>query len=152
MDVELVPAYSDRKLFLELAKDYIDTLHKFDSSIRWDEPTWHDAVWASSFIMQERTVQGFIVSEIVHYKVFPDMLYIGEFYVVPEERLKGIGIAAVETLVKDWHEDVFLYILHGNFAAKAFWGEVEHRLKWERTQRPEIRQENGCELRVYHVG
>ena len=151
MKIQLVPAYSDRELFLKLAKDYVDTLHRYDSSIRWDELTWTDNVWSAYFIMEERTIQGFVVKETIPYKVFPNMLYIAEFYVVPEARQRGVGMATVETLVKDWDEDVFLYILKDNFAAKAFWGAVEQRLGWERAYRPEVKEEKGCELRVYHV-
>ena len=151
MEIQLIPVYTDRKLFLDMARDYVDTLHEYDSSIRWDELTWQDNVWSAYFIMEDRTIQGFVVKEEIPYKVFPDMLYIMEFYVVPESRGRGVGTAAVEALVKDWHEDVFVYILKDNFTAKAFWSAVENKLGWERIQRPEIRNEKGCELRVYHA-
>lgn len=151
MNIELVPAYTDRKLFMEMAKDYIQTLRQFDRKIIYDESTWQDAAWISSFILEDRTIQGFITKEEVQFKVFPDMLYIGEFYIVPEARKRGVGLNAVKVLMENWHDDVFLYILNGNFAAKAFWGAVEQKLGWKRISRPEVRQEENCELRVYQT-
>lgn len=149
MKVELIPCYTDRKLFLEMARDYIETLAEFDHSIRWDEGTWSEYMWESCFILESRTIQGFICKQEIPFKVYADALYIAEFYVVPDARGRGVGTAAVEELVRNWNGDVFLYILHENFTAKVFWGAVEKKLGWRRVQRPEIRQEPGCELRAF---
>ena len=151
--VELIPAYGDRNLYIRMAKDYVKTLQQYDSEIIWDEGTWLEAMWHTDFIMEDRTVQGFVYSEIVPFNVFPDAFYIGEFYVVPEARLRGIGTEAVKELMTSWKGDVYLYILHGNFPARAFWLSVEHEMGWKRIERPEISGggEN-CELRVYQQG
>lgn len=147
--VELIPAYGDRNLFIRLVRDYVNTLKEYDEMIIWDEATWLHAMWDAAFIMEDRTVQGFVVYETVSFNVYPAALYIAEFYVVPEARKRGIGMRAVKEVVKNWDGDIFLYILHGNFAARAFWLAVEHELGWKRINRPEIDEEANCELRVY---
>lgn len=150
--IELTPAYGDKNLYLRMAKDYVMELRKYDSEIVWDEVVWLDAMWHTDFIMEGRTVQGFVYSETVPFNIFPSALYIGEFYIVPEARLKGIGTEAVKELVKGWDGDIYLYILHGNFAARAFWLSVEHEMGWKRIERPEINDGANCELRVYQQG
>ena len=147
--VDLVPCYADRNLYLRLAKDYVKTLQQYDSEIIWDERTWLDHLWDANFIMEERTVQGFVNSETVRFNLYPDALYIAELYVVPEARRRGVGMEAVKALVKNWHGDVFLYILEQNRQVRLFWNVVEQELGWKRISRPEIRQEEGCELMVY---
>lgn len=149
--IELVPAYGDRNLFMRLAKDYVETLRQYDDQIVFDEVSWMHYLWNADFIMEDRTVQGFVVTQEVPFNVFPDALYIAEFYVVPEARKRGAGLEAVKALMRFWAGDVFLYILNGNFTGKAFWLAVEHELGWRRIQRPEIREEKGCELRVFQT-
>lgn len=149
--IELIPAYGDRHLFLRLAHDYVDTLHEYDEKVIWDEATWLGMLWNADFIMEDRTVQGFVVTRQVPFNVFPDCLYIAEFYVVPEARKRGVGKEAVKAMMNYWAGDVFLYILSGNFAARAFWMAVEKELGWKRIQRPEIPEEPGCELRVFQT-
>lgn len=151
MKIELVPCYLDRELFLRLAKDYIETLHKYDNAIIWDEDAMGRTIWDAQFIMEDRTIQGFIISEDVKFAVYKDVKYIAEFYVAPEARRRGVGIEAVKALLENWDGDVFLYILHGNFEGRAFWSAVEQKLGWIRIDRPEIRKEEGCELRVYET-
>ena len=149
MEIELVPCYSDKALFIRLAKDYIKTLRTFDSSIRWDEKTWEDMIWYAEFILEDRTIQGFVITEEVRFQVVSDLWYIAEFYIVPEARRKGLGLEAVKKIVSKWHGDVFLYVLKRNHVASLFWQSVEDKLGWKRNDRPEIRQERGCELRVF---
>jgi len=149
MNIDLVPCYTDRALFLRLAKDYIETLQKYDKAIVWDEVSMGHTIWNAKFIVEDRTIQGFVISEEVSFVVYDDAMYIEEFYVVPEARKQGVGKQAVKRLLENWNGDVFLYILHGNFEARAFWGAVEQELGWRRIERPEIRQEEGCELRVF---
>ena len=149
--IELVPCYTDRALFLRLAKDYVETLQVFDRTIRWDEATWSEYMWESRFILEDRTIQGFIITQEIQFKLYGDLLYISEFYIVPEARHKGIGEAAVKAACEKWHGDVFLYVLDHNFAAKGFWEAVESDFGWKRAWRPEIRQEKGCELRAYCI-
>jgi predicted acetyltransferase len=149
MGVELVPCYTDRALFLRLAKDYIETLREYDRKIVWDEMSVSEWIWHSQFIIEDRTIQGFLVTEEIDYKIYRDLLYIVEFYVVPEARMRGIGMGAVKQLMENWHGDVFFYVVHRNFGAKAFWSAVEQKLGWKRIDRPEIRQEEGCELRIF---
>ena len=151
MKIELVPCYLDRELFLRLAKDYIETLHKYDSSIIWDESAMSRTIWDAQFIMEDRTIQGFIISEDIKFTVYKDVKYIAEFYVAPEVRRRGVGKEAVKALLEHWDGDVFLYVLHENFEGRAFWSAVEQELGWRRIDRPEIRQEEGCELRVYDI-
>ena len=151
MNIELTPAYMDKPLFLRLAKDYVETLAQYDSTIRWDENVWSKAAWDAQFIMEDRTVQGFVITDTVSFHVFPDALCIEEFYVVPEARRKGIGLAAARAVTELSDKDVFLYILNGNREARLFWMAVESELGWEKIIRPEIKQEKGCELRVYHT-
>lgn len=139
----------DRPLFLDIAKDYVDALAQYDSSIRWDEVTWRNAIWRASFIMEDRTVQGFVITDTVPFHIFPSALYIAEFYVVPEARRRGLGIEAVKAITGHWSGDVFLYILKKNALARLFWADVEAELGWTRIERPEIQEEDGCELRVY---
>lgn len=151
MSVQLAPAYMDRPLFLGMAKDYIETLAQYDGTIRWDETIWGNAMWRAKFIMDERTVQGFVITDTVPFHVFPDALCIEEFYIVPESRRKGIGLEAVKAVTENTDKDVFLYIQNENREARLFWMAVESELGWERINRPEIQQERGCELRVYHT-
>ncbi len=149
MEIEFIPCYSDRELFLKMARDYVKTLHEYDSEIVWDLLTWENAVWNAKFILEDRTIQGFIITEEVEYRMYNDLLYITELYIVPEARKKGIALGAIKEAVKGWGGDIFLYILDRNFEAKMFWTIVEEKLGWKRVERPEIRQERGCELRVY---
>lgn len=149
MSVKLTPCALERELFLRMAEDYIATLREFDSTIRWDEPSWNHEAWHAKFIMEDRTVQGFVVTETVPFHLFPDALYIAEFYVVPEARRRDLGIEAVKAATEGWEGDVYLYILEKNTQAKLFWAAVEAELGWKRIERPEIRQEAGCELRVF---
>ena len=152
MSIELTPAYMDRPLFLRLAEDYVDTLSKYDSSIKWDEAAWTHKMWNARFIMDERTIQGFVVTEPVLFMIFEDALYIEEIYIVPEARRKGIGVEAVRKVMEKWNKDVFLYILDDNNPAKMFWNAVAVELGWKTINRTEFRQEEGCELRVYQQG
>lgn len=151
MNIELTTAYLDRPLFLSMAKDYIDTLALCDDRIRWDEATWRTNSWKARFIMEDRTVQGFIVYEIVPFDFYPPAVYIKEIYVVPEARRRGIATAAVKAAVGNWDGDVFLYILNENKGARLFWTDVEAELGWKKINRPEIDEEDGCELRVYQT-
>ena len=147
--IDLVPCYADRNLYLRLAKDYVKTLQQYDSEIIWDERTWLDHLWDANFIMEDRTVQGFLNKEKVQFDFYPPVLYIAEFYVVPEARKRRVGIEAVKEAIKGWSGDVFLYVLNQNRGARIFWNNVEAELGWKRINRPEIRQEEGCELMVY---
>jgi len=149
MEIKLSPAVMDRDLFLRMAKDYIATLQKYDENIVWDDASWERAAWQAQFIMEDRTVQGFAIAEVVPFSIFPNALYIAEFYVVPEARRRELGVEAVRAVTKNWNGDVFLYILEKNTQAALFWTAVEAELEWERIERPEIRKEAGCELRVY---
>lgn len=150
--VELIPAYGDKKLFLNMAKSYVEELAQYDSTIRWDELAWSDAIWKSSLIVEGRTIQGFVLSEMRVFNVFPAALYIAELYIVPEARKRGIGREAVKCVVNRWNGDIYLYVLKGNFAASAFWLDVEHEMGWKRIERPEIDREANCELRIYQQG
>ena len=139
----------DRCLFLRMAKDYVETLAQYDREIRWDEEVWSEAAFRARFIMEDRTAQGFAITEVVPFSLFPDALYIAEFYIVPEARRRGIGLEAVKGITERWDKDIFLYVLDRNTKAKLFWTYVENELNWKRIKRPEIRDENGCEKRVY---
>lgn len=147
--VELVPCSMDRDLFMRLAKGYVEELSQYDPEIKWDESVWSRSVWSTKFIMEDRTVQGFVMTEVTQFSVFPPALYIAEFYVVPDARKRHIGTDAVRVATAGWSGDVFLYMLDKNRAARFFWTDVEAELGWERIERPEIREESGCELRVY---
>ena len=151
MKVELVPCYTYKALFLRLAKDYIETLKRYDKRIVWDEKSVSGWLWNSWFILEDRTIQGFVTTEEVDFKIYRGLLYISEFYVVPESRRRGVGLAAVKALMESWRGDVFLYVLHGNFAAALFWEIVSNRLGWKRIERPGIREEEGCELLVFQT-
>ncbi len=147
--IELAQCAMDKDLYFRMAQDYVDTLSTYDNAIRWDEPSWAQGMWSSQFLMENRTAQGFAMTQRVHFNLFPDALYIAEFYVVPEARRKHLGTDAVRALTRDWSGDVFLYILDKNTPARIFWTDVEAELGWRQIQRPEIHQEPGCELRVY---
>lgn len=149
--IELASCSMDRNLFLRMAKDYAETLAQYDSEIRWDESAWLSSIWRANFIMEDRTAQGFVMTEHVPFAVYADALCISEFYIVPEARKRRVGMEAVRTVTKDWSGDVFLYILDQNTPARFFWTAVEGELGWKRIQRPEIREERGCELRVYQT-
>lgn len=150
--IELVPAYTEKKLFRDMLKDYLETLHKYDSRIRFEETTVEDIVWYTEFILSDGKVSGFALTEKVDFEGKSSLLYIGEFYIVPERRNKGIGLAAVKKITENWDGDLFLYVLDGNIRAEAFWNAVGSRLGWKCTDRPEIRREPGCRLRIYSVG
>ena len=147
--IELASCSMDRELFLRMAKDYVETLAQYDNEIQWDEAAWSKNAWAAQFIMEDRTAQGFIMTEVVPFSIFPSALYIAEFYVVPEARNRRVGMNAVKTATSSWDGDVFLYILDRNRPARFFLTDVEAELGWTRIERPEIKQEHGCELRVY---
>jgi len=151
MSVELTPAYMDKPLFLRLAKDYVETLAKFDKAIRWDEAAWTSAMWRAKFIMEDRTIQGFVLTEETQFDFYPPALYIQEFYIVPEERNKGVGLEAVKAAVKDWHGDIYFYCLKNNIQALLFWTSVAEKLEWRMIKRPEIREEPWCRLMVYQA-
>lgn len=151
MDIKLVPAYLDRKLFLKLAKDYVKELSQYDDMIRWDEPSWIGIMWMADLIITGGITCGFAIKEVVQFDGCPDALYISEFYIIPEVRRNGTGTAAVSALTKDWDGDVFLYILADNFAAKAFWNAVKKNNEWEEISRSEIKKEPGCFLKVYRT-
>lgn len=136
---------------MKLAKEYVSDLQKYDDSIVWDEDTWERAVWDAWFIKEDRMVQGFVITEEISFRVYKKLLYIEEFYVVPEERMRGVGLAAAKKLSEMWNGDVFLYILDRNSGAKWFWTMVEQKLGWKRIERGEIKEERGCELRVYQT-
>ena len=139
----------DKELFMRMAKDYTATLHGFDDEIVWDEVSWQRESWHAQFIMEDRTIQGFLITEIEPYHFFPDIFYIAEFYVVPEARRKRVGIEAVKAATEAWNGDIYLYVLDRNIQGKLFWTAVEAELGWKRIERPELHQEEGCELRVF---
>lgn len=151
MNVELAPCYLDVDLFLRMSKEYVEELRQYDNTIPWVEQEWKAAAWESSFFIEDRKIQGFAFIQHVKFEVFGDALYIGEFYVEPEARRRGLGFEAIKLLTREWHGDVFLYILDQNKKARFFWTAVEGQLGWKRIQRPEIREEKGCELRVYQT-
>ena len=151
MNIDLAPCYLDVDLFLRMAKEYVETLAEYDHTIRWDEPTWREGAWNSQFFIEDRKIQGFALTEHIRFEMFPDALYIGEFFVDPEARRKHIGFEAVKAMTKDWDGDVFLYILDQNKTAHFFWASVADKLGWKRIQRPEIREEKGCELWVFQT-
>lgn len=151
MEIEIIPACSDKKLFLDLAKDYVEELSQYDHMIRWDERSWESIMWMADLIVESGTVQGFAVTQVVSFDDSYDVLYIAEFYIIPEARTCGVGMAAVNAVVSGWHRDVFLYILKKNITARAFWDAVEDRFEWKQISRPEIRKESGCFLRVYRT-
>ena len=147
--IELASCFLDRDLFLRMAKDYIDTLATYDNEILWDEVTWNGVIWNAQFIVEDRTIQGFAVTETQRFCFFPDAFYIAEFYIAPEARRKHIGTEAVKALTENWNGDLYLYVIDQNTPARFFWSNVEAELGWKRIKRPELRQEEGCELRVF---
>ena len=151
MSIELVPCHADKNMFMLLAKEYIDTLKRYDDAIVWDEKSVEKWIWDSRFIVDGGVMCGFIVTQEVRFKNSPSLMYIAELYVEKEERLHGAGIGAVKAAVDGWDGEVFLYILDHNKTAREFWNAVEEELGWERTARADVREEQGCELRVYKV-
>ena len=101
MEIEFAPCYTDRALFLRLAKDYIETLRMYDPRIVWDEASVSEWIWHSQFIIEDRTIQGFVVTEEIDYKIYRNLLYIGEFYIAPEARRCGVGKEAVRKLLRN---------------------------------------------------
>lgn len=52
-------------------------------------------------------------------------IFIGEFYVIPEYRRHGHGLAAVNSLIDLYPEyDISMFILKKNFGAKLFWNKA----------------------------
>lgn len=151
MAIELVPCHIDKPMYMLFAKDYINTLHGYDEEIIWDEHEAEKWIWDARFIVNDGVMCGFIITQEAKYKKAADLLYIAEMYVEEEERFHGVGIEAVRAAVDGWDGDVFLYILNGNADGRAFWDAVERELKWKRVNRADVRQERGCELRVYHI-
>ncbi len=149
MGIKFSPCYGKRELFLKLAKDYVEELSAYDNTIRWDESAADVWMWDAEFILENNKIRGFIFSEIPLVGEDKPYLYIAEFYIVPEARKRGLGFEAVKAFMKRWDGDVFLYILNRNKPAKGFWTAVEQRLGWKRILEPEIRQERGCELRIF---
>ena len=95
--IELASCSMDRELFMRMARDYVEALSKYDSEIVWDEMTWSKAAWYAQFIVEDRTVQGFVITEINTFAVFPPAMCIAEFYVVPEARNRHIGTRRADT-------------------------------------------------------
>lgn len=149
MDIKFMPCYCGKEQFLKLAKDYIEELSMYDNTIKWDERAAEDWMWDTNFILENNKIRGFIFSEIPLIGKDKPYLYIAEFYIVPEARMRGLGFEAVKAFMKQWDGGVFLYVLNRNEPAKGFWTAVEQRLGWKRILEPEIRQESGCELRVF---
>ncbi len=151
VNIEFVPCHKDRDFFLCLAKDYVDELGRYSDEIEWDESSWNKAMWDSDFIVDGGVLCGFVCKNEVFFKDKRNLLYIKEFFVSEEERHRGVGIEAVRRLVEPWDGDVCLYILDKNEVAKAFWNAVEKELDWKRTERPGMKELDGCELRIYRV-
>lgn len=149
MEIRFMPCSDIKELYLKLAKDYVETLSKYDDAIRWDEAAFERMIWDADFIFEDSKACGFIIREYVELENGKKYLYIAEFYIMPEVRKCGLGFAAVEAYMKSWDGDVFLYVLDHNEPAKGFWDAVEQRLGWKRVERSEIRQEEGCELRIF---
>lgn len=149
MKINFMPCHSGKELFLKLAKDYVEELSTYDNTIKWDEKAAEDWMWDTDFILENGKIRGFIFSEVPTIGANQMFLYIAEFYIVPEARMRGLGFEAVKAFMKHWDGDVFLYVLDRNKPAKGFWGTVEQRLGWKRIEDPRIRQESGCELRVF---
>ena len=151
MNIELTPACMDRPLFMRLAKDYVDTLAKFDKTIRWDEGAWSQAAWRAKFIVEDRTVQGFVLAEETRFDFYPPAFYIEEFYIVPDARNRRVGIEAVKALTERWDGDIYFYVLKNNIQALLFWTAVAEELEWRKIKRPEINEEEGCKLMTYQT-
>ena len=151
MNIELVPCYEDRAFYILLAKDYIEALREYDDRIIWDEATWNKEIWDAFFIVEGGILCGFVCRTEIEYKNKPKLMFIDEFYIAPDERKRKVGIEAVRELTKDWKGEVGLYVLDRNEGAKAFWGAVEKELGWTRTDRPDVRREEGCELRLFRL-
>ena len=151
MNIEFVPCHKDRALFICLVKDYIGALKEFDERIVWDEGIWNDAIWDSLFIVDGGVMCGFVCMREINYRSKPRLLFIDEFYISPEERRRGVGMEAVRKITRNWSGDIGLYILNRNEIGKKFWEEAENRFGWIRTERSDIRKEEGCELRLFRV-
>ena len=151
MNIELTPAYMDRPLFLRLAKEYVETLAKFDREIRWDESAWSKAMWRAKLIMEDRTVQGFLIAEEERFDFYPPAFCISEFYIVPEARNRGVGTEAVKVATKGWDGDIFFYVQKSNIQALLFWTAVAEEMEWRKIERSEIDEEEGCRLMVYQT-
>jgi predicted acetyltransferase len=151
MNVELVPCIKDRDFFIYLAQEYVKELQKYDDRIIWDEATWDRGIWDSLFIVDGGILCGFLCKKEIEFKNKPPLLFIDEFFISEDERRRRVGMEAVRRLVRDWRGDVGLYILDRNDGAKGFWKAVEKELKWVPVDRKEIREEEGCEPRVFRV-
>ena len=147
--IKFVPAYYDRELFRGMLKDYLNILKRYDNKIRFEEETVDSAKWITDFIERDGEKCGFVCKEEVDFEGKDSLLYIGEFYIAPEYRNMGIGKEAVKTVLEAWRGDIFFYILDGNLDGEAFWNSVGNELGWKCTDRPEVRREPGCQLRIY---
>ena len=151
MNVELVPCIKDRDFFIYLAQEYVKELQKYDDRIIWDEVTWDRGIWDSLFIVDGGILCGFLCKKEIEFKNKKPLLFIDEFFISPDERHRGVGMEAVRCLVKGWSGDVGFYILDQNEGAKKFWNAVEKEMGWVAIERPEIRKEEDCELRVFGI-
>lgn len=97
---------------------------------------------------------GFVVTQYVLFEngAHAPAHFIVEFYVVPEHRRQGIGTEAVRELLRGMEgEDLFLYVLHGNAPAKAFWRSALANAGCTPIDRPELCSQDDCETMTVYV-
>ena len=147
--ISFVPAHEDPEKYKHMAKDYIRTLHSFDQTVIWSNAAWDRSIQFSYLIENDGEVIGFFSKEELKFPGHTDALYIGEFYIAPKYRRKGFGKEAVSVIIKDWEDDILLYVLNRNMTAKSFWAAMERSFGWHRIDRADVPDERGCDKRVY---
>lgn len=142
-------ASADLSTYLQMAENYVHDLQAFSPDLRWSREAWLNDL-SGTFLIRSRTdVIGLVVLEIVNFFEQPEALYFSEFYLRPEFRRQGYGREAVSAILDQWDRDLFLYVLKGNQTAAQFWNTMAKENHWKKIERPEIRQERDCELRIY---
>ena len=104
----------------EMYRDYIKEIGQY--SAKKLDPELRDVKTVKKYIIREAgATAGFVFVSRYPESVVPESIYIGEFYVKPEYRRKGIGTAAVSlAVIAAQVETVCMFTNVHNRAAASF--------------------------------
>lgn len=135
---------ADYKVFIDLLYDYVNELHDIDDSVRLRDKKTLKKEYLSNidednqfYLIYDNNMlpAGFAVVGVNNYCHPQADIYINEFYIKPEYRLRGYGdnlfsSICLANLLFESGNKICMYILKNNTRAIQFWSGLLKRNGW----------------------